>query len=303
MKNNYINEHERSNPNLNFRLEQILLFLRDYLKEFRPFTDILISNISEYSFRIRQVRPKTEEDQNKVHPHSHNEETKVGEVSSPKSQTNDKQNPADMIPEDTDPPNPYFEEPEEQNEPKTPEEKNKRFLYHWMWLQLYLNNLQISKQLYQYFDQNKKGHWTRSKLIFALLNYYKIVMLPSDIRTILEDYIIHEDALNKTDDLFDFEQIDESENKNDSTIKINYLDFLKDVVRPYVYEVSKKETFISYNSFMKLLLKSLYILMDVCRESTANIFIKEQAYTTLNMFDNFHRFFNTLLGEGFECQK
>ena len=130
MKNNYINEHERSNPNLNFRLEQILLFLRDYLKEFRPFTDILISNISEYSFRIRQVRPKTEEDQNKVHPHSHNEEIKVGEVSSPKSQTNDKQNPADTIPEDTDPPNPYFEEPEEQNEPKTPEEKNKRFLYH-----------------------------------------------------------------------------------------------------------------------------------------------------------------------------
>ena len=106
-------------------------------------------------------------------------------------------------------------------------------------------------------------------------------MLPSDIRTILEDYIIHEDALNKTDDLFDFEQIDESENKNDSTVKINYLDFLKDVVRPYVYEVSKKETFISYNSFMKLLLKSLYILMDVCRESTANIFLSKNKHILL----------------------
>lgn len=132
-----------------------------------------------------------------------------------------------------------------------------------MCLQLYLNNLQISKQLYQYFDPNKKGYCTRSKLIFAFLNYYKIIMLPEDMRIILEDYIIQEDVLNKTDDLFDFEQIDESENKNDSTIKINYLDFLKDVVRPYVYEVSGKETFISYNSFMKLLVKSLNILMGV----------------------------------------
>lgn len=88
-------------------------------------------------------------------------------------------------------------------------------------------------------------------------------MLPEDMRIIFEDYIIQEDVLNKTDDLFDFEQIDESENKNDSTIKINYLDFLKDVVRPYVYEVSGKETFISYNSFMKLLVKSLNILMGV----------------------------------------
>lgn len=88
-------------------------------------------------------------------------------------------------------------------------------------------------------------------------------MLPSDMRIILDDYIIQEDVLNKTDDLFDFEQIDDSENKGDSTVKINYLEFLKDVVRPYVYEVSGKETFISYNSFMKLLLKSLNILMDV----------------------------------------
>ena len=270
------------------------------MKEFRPFTDILVSNIFEYSFRVRQVRQKIETDEKKEQDNQEQKETKV---TSPRPQESDNQDPIDSVPEDTDTPNPYFDEPEEQSEPKTPEEKRKRFLYHWMCLQLYLNNLQISKQLYQFFDQNKKGYCTRSKLIFAFLNYYKIIMLPSDMRIILDDYIIQEDVLNKTDDLFDFEQIDDSENKGDSTVKINYLEFLKDVVRPYVYEVSGKETFISYNSFMKLLLKSLNILMDVWKESVANIFTKEFGYTNLNMFDNFHRFFNTLLGEGFECSK
>lgn len=97
------------------------------MKEFRPLTDILVSNISEYSYRVRQVRQPLETDQKNDNL---SQENKQDRAATPKPQEGENQDPIDSVPEDTDPPNPYFDEPEEQNEPKTPEEKRKRFLYH-----------------------------------------------------------------------------------------------------------------------------------------------------------------------------
>jgi len=92
-----------------------------------------------------------------------------------------------------------------------------------------------------------------SKLIFTLLNYYKVVMLPSDLRILLEDYIIRNEEVNKTEDLFEYESILPDENREDAMTKINNQDFLKDIVRPYVYQVSKYETFITYQNFLKVI--------------------------------------------------
>lgn len=70
------------------------------------------------------------------------------------------------------------EKPIEKHVEMTPEEKRKDFLMHNLCLQLHISGLEISKQLHQFFDPEKKGYTTMSKIIFAFLNYYKIVMLP-----------------------------------------------------------------------------------------------------------------------------
>lgn len=118
----------------------------------------------------------------------------------------------------------------------------------------------------------------------------------------LEDYIISNEALDKTEDLFEYETIPEDENKDDAMTKINYHDFLKDIVRPYIYEVAKLETFITYQNFIKLLINSYNKIANICRDSL-RLEYSRQKETYLNNFDSFKQFLSTILGtEGFSIK-
>lgn len=65
-------ELDRPKYTLRFEHDKILIFLRDYMKEFRPLTDIIVSEMDQYVYR--EV-PKPEEP----------EEVKEEESKSPKS--------------------------------------------------------------------------------------------------------------------------------------------------------------------------------------------------------------------------
>lgn len=127
--------------------------------------------------------------------------------------------------------------------------------------------------------------------IFTLLNYYKIVMLPSDLKSVLSDYVIQEDQLNTTDDLLD------SSFKEESVTKIDYLEFLQEVARPYVFEVAQKELFISYQNFMKLTYNCLGDLLDTCKDSLMDLFLKDVNEISINSYEKFSSFVCSFLGD------
>lgn len=93
--------------------------------------------------------------------------------------------------------------------------------------------------------------------LFTLFNYYKIVMLPSDLKSVLEDYIIKEQELETADDLF------EASFSEDKVNRVDFHEFLQQVTRPYVYQVTKKELWVSYQDTMKLMLNCIYNLLDI----------------------------------------
>jgi hypothetical protein len=145
--------------------------------------------------------------------------------------------------------------------------------------------------LHVFFDPEKKGYTSMHQCIFTLLNYYKIVMLPSDLKTVLNDYIIKEDKLNTTDDLLD------SSFREESVTKVDYLEFLQEVARPYVNEVAQKELFISYQNFMKLTYNCLSDLLNTCKDSLMDLFLKDVNEVEINSFDKFSSFVCSFLGD------
>jgi hypothetical protein len=189
------------------------------------------------------------------------------------------------------------EEEDDDTQIQDPAELRKRFLFRCVCLQLYNSGLQISKTLHQFFDPEKKGYCSMSKCIFAFLNYYKIVMLPSDIRVAMSDFIMHDDKLDQTDDLFEYETNQETFNPEDAVTKVNYLEFLQEVARPYIYQIGKKELFITYQDFMKLLYKTLEDLLNICRKSLVDIYSNDFREAEINSFDKFSNMVKTLLGE------
>ena len=54
--NNYVSDLERQNPEMKLKHEQVIIYLKDYLKEFRPLTDIVISDMHSYTFRQRKPK-------------------------------------------------------------------------------------------------------------------------------------------------------------------------------------------------------------------------------------------------------
>lgn len=122
-------------------------------------------------------------------------------------------------------------------------------------------------------------------------------MLPSDIRIVMSDFVMHDDKLSQPDDLFEYETNQETFNPEDAVTKVNYLEFLAQVARPYVYQVAKKELFINYQDFMKLLYKTFEDLLNICRNSLCEVYSKDFNEAEINSYDKFSNMVKTLLGE------
>lgn len=161
-QNNFIDESERSDPYLILKHDDVVGFLRNYLKEFRPFTDMIINGLHSVIFRIKQ--PKTsEEEELKAEPGT----------TSPKSLSPTRKAETEEVDfgqngnneEPTSPIQPMYddaaynrEDEEDDTLIQDPEELRKRFLFRCFCIQLYNSGLQISKTLHQFFDPEKKGY-------------------------------------------------------------------------------------------------------------------------------------------------
>lgn len=291
---------DRNDPNLKLTQESVIIYIRDYLREFRPLSDLLINDMDNYVFRVKKVAEVPQEKDPKS-PRSPKQEAKTEFEKNNVDEVNEKAKEEINL-------NLEIKEDDDDSQLNSPEDIKKRYLFRCMCLQLYCSGLQISKNLHKFFDPDKKGYCSMGQCIFTLLNYYKIVMLPSDLRIILADYIIEDNKLDVTDDLFEYDdsqyyKVTREEGAmaaEDATIKVDYNEFLQEVTRPYVYEVAKNEIFIKYQDFMKLTFKCLTDTLNICRESLVTIYRKDTNEREINCFENFVSFINNLLGETYQ---
>jgi len=236
--------------------------------------------MSQYIFRIKLPKEEVEEEEEKKEDEENNEENKEGEgegEAEGEGGSKDNQKKENISPD--------LEEEEEDDDSQLtdPLEIKKKFLFRCICLQLYNSDLQISKKLHQFFDPEKKGFCSMKQCIFTLLNYYKIVMLPKDLKVVLMDYVMEQDDLDSPDDLL---EVSFSE---DSLTKVDYQIFLQEVTRPYVYQVAKKELFMSYQNLMILMYESTLQLLDLCKASLMDLFLNEQELE-INSYDAFSQF-------------
>jgi hypothetical protein len=264
LEKGFFKESDRNNPDLTLSHHDVIEFLRLYLKEFRPLTDLIISQMNTIVFRIRQLKhPEESEKKEQLNPkHQASLRSQNNDEEEEEKEKMKEENPNEAL-DETPQVTKYEVEGDDDSEINDPNHLKKRYIFRNICLQLHSNNLQISKTLHKFFDPEKKGYCTMSKCIFVLLNYYKLVMLPEDIKLILNDFLVENQTLNETNDLLDFDDEPINSNLEDSVLRVDYLMFLQEVARPYIYEVSKKELFMGYQNFMKLLFGSIVKLSKI----------------------------------------
>ncbi|CAI2359026.1 unnamed protein product [Moneuplotes crassus] len=293
----FLAEKDLSDPEINFPHNDIINFLREYLKDFRPLCDMIISQMSTYIFRV--MLPKVPEGEGEGEPEAegdNHEETKnenkdENREGGQEGEQQEEENQEPQLPSD------LQEEIDDQDDDSNitdPLEIKKRFLFRCICIQLYNSDLQISKKLHQFFDPEKKGYCSMQQCIFTLLNYYKIVMLPSDLELVLNDFIIKEQELESPEDLLNADFDSKHVNRVDFNV------FLQEVTRPYVFQVSKKELFISYHNFMTLLIDCINDLIDTCKDALGDLFLNDMKESEINSYDSFTNFLCEVLGEEYK---
>ena len=53
--NQYVSDLDRQKPDMRLKHEHVIIFLKDYLKEFRPYTDLVISDLDQYVFHEKRA--------------------------------------------------------------------------------------------------------------------------------------------------------------------------------------------------------------------------------------------------------
>jgi len=243
---------------------------------------MFIGELSDNIYRIKLPKEEKEEKKEPVEEANNEDEKGEGE-----NQEETKEHPEELpldLQEEID-------EEDDDSQLTDPDEIKKRFLFRNICLQLYNSDLQISKKLHKFFDPETKGYCSMKQCLFTLYNYYKIIMLPSDLQTVLSDYIIKEQKLETPEDLLDTSFTENKVNK------VDFHEFLQQVTRPYVYQVAKKELWINYQDLMKLILNSINNLLIFCQESLIDLYLNEVKEADINNYDAFSRFIGTILGD------
>jgi hypothetical protein len=117
-------EKDRIDPELKFTHCDVVKFIRDFLKEFRPLSDMLISDIYKYIFRVKQIK-EGDGTASQKSPRSPKSEEKKEETLKTEGNEEVKQKPLSKNSDD----NSLIDEQDNDEKYKTPEEIKKRFLF------------------------------------------------------------------------------------------------------------------------------------------------------------------------------
>lgn len=123
-------ETDRNNPDLKFTHYNVVNFIREFMKEFRPLSDMIISDLYQYIFRIKQIKEEINEET--TLPKSHSLETQKEEIKSSGGGLNEENQNKEATEEPISPNTNDINKVDEQDndeEYKTPEQIKKRFLF------------------------------------------------------------------------------------------------------------------------------------------------------------------------------
>jgi hypothetical protein len=120
----FYDEKDRIDPDLKFTHCDVVKFIRDFLKEFRPLSDMLISDIYKYIFRVKQIK-EGEPAASPKSPRSPKSEEQKEEILQTEGNEEVKQDPLSKDADD----NNLTDDQDDDEKYKTPEEIKKRFLF------------------------------------------------------------------------------------------------------------------------------------------------------------------------------
>jgi len=226
------------------KLETVIGFFKDVLgSSFRPYGDIVIANLFKHRIDILKER---EEMKIKLETEGSVEGEDVGEPeqeprgSEKEVMTTDQSVGGDAPEEEKEEAEGEEEEEESVNSEKEQQER-KDFIFNMVCLQLHMENMQSKKGFFEEFDIFKKGKVNFRDFARVLMGPYKVMILPEDLRSIInEEWITWDEEagapIPRPDDSFDRYNFDHE--TEDLKLLVDYNEFMKEIARPRPLELA-----------------------------------------------------------------